>query len=542
MLYPAIADIEGFESELLAFLANRRTNDQNLQMQISNDSMDGVHVRWIGTLFAVFASGVQYSPLPKRNRELMSQVYGKFDHLVDCLSELTSRIACCAFECLRLVNYLSNTSTDVIQTLLILGNVLSNTMNAGSSWVLLGLTIRLARTRGGDIACEHASKSSSDLNLTKIWWAVLWQDSLLCISYDRATSTTTPDTPYPPPDLSTDRGGLEFTDCMYRMAKIGLLTVRNRTAPQSIESRLSRCVDLRDEIARTRESAAEHLRDSRKCRTIRDQVEYWVLHLNASFMTSELCRPAISPGTADFDKGAALRRLCIANLLNTVEAFNGLANASPLHARAWACMHRALSAALLLGILGEPLRNSRAHDVIRQLIKIMKEGSSSQDQNEAGFQDEMNGPISRSVSALNKLTAPESITPRTIEERQHSQSGRSVQPSPRQAALPPNIGTQIPYSLPGMAELSATRSTVDIKGNFGSPTSSSNAPNANTYTANPGQGLENLDESAFLLPTPLAGFEDESSPYALMDSIIWGGAGGPNGINGRNSVSGAGQS
>ena len=426
-----------------------------------------------------------------------------------------------------------------MQTLLILGNILSNTMNAGASWVILGMTLRLARTLGADTASEHASRSSSDLLASKTWWAVLWQDSLLCISYDRATSTATPDTPFPPPDLSTDRGGLQFAECMYRIAKVGILTVRNRVAPQSIESRLSRCVDLRNEIARTRDNAADHLKEPRACKTIRDQVEYWVLHLHASYMTSELCRPAISPGTADFDKGAALRRLCIANLLNTVEAFNGIANASPLHARSWSVLHRALSAALLLGILGEPLRNSRAHDTIRQLIKIMKEGATP-DQAETGLEQEMDGPVTRSVSALNKLIAAESITPRGMEEdRSNGQQGQA----PTSAPMPMHLQQQPmsqpipPQMMPGMAELSATRSTADVKGGILSPNTASQTlmPDTSSNTAaafgsNGMEGFPNIDESAFLLPTPLAGFEDESSPYALMDSIIWGGQGGPGNV------------
>ncbi|KAL9092187.1 MAG: hypothetical protein Q9159_000946 [Coniocarpon cinnabarinum] len=525
VLYPAIADIESFESELLAFLANRRTNDQTMNLQVTNDSMDGVHIRWIGLLFAVFASGSQFAPIPKRDRELSSQVY-----------------ACCSFECLRLVNYLSNASVDVVQTLLILGNVLSNTMNAGAAWVLLGMTLRLARVLGADSATEHANKSSCDLMLAKVWWALLWQDSLLCISYDRATSTATPETQYPPPDLISDRGGLSFGECMYRIARVGLLTVRNRTAPQSIESRLSRCVDLRDDIARMREAAADHLKSSNHCRTIRDQVEYWVLHLHASYMTAELCRPAISPGTADFDKGTALRRLCIANLLSTVEAFNGLANASPMHARAWAVLHRTLSAALLLGILGEPLRNSRAHDVIRRLIEIMKTGSGPDQKNSVGFEAEMDGPVTRSVSALNKLSAPESITPRNMEENaQQNQAIAGMPPNNNQGILQPHAGQQMPYTMPGMAELSATRSTADIKPDFGSPSlSQAAAPSAsaNAFATTPGQVFDNVDDSAFFLPTPLAGFEDESSPYALMDSIIWGGNGGLGSINGRNGSGG----
>ena len=415
-------------------------------------------------------------------------------------------------------------------------------MNAGASWVLLGMTLRLARTLGADTASEHAGRSQADLLASKTWWAVLWQDSLLCISYDRATSTATPETPFPTPDLRTDRGGLAYAECMYRIAKVGLLTVRNRIAPQSIESRLSRCVDLRRDIAQTREAAADHLRDQRSCKTIRDQVEYWVLHLHASYMTSELCRPAISPGTADFDRGATLRRLCIANLLNTVEAFNGIANASPLHARAWSVLHRALSAALLLGILGEPLRNSRAHDVIRQLIKIMKEGSAAQ-KNGGGLEEEMSAPVARSISALSKLSAPESITPRVMED--DKQAPGNV-PTSMPMSMPQqqgSINTTQPYihMMPGTADLSATRSTVDMKGGIVSPGSSgqtlpADGPNSG-FGGNGAQTFPDIDESAFYLPTPLAGFEDGSSPYALMDSIIWGGSGGPGALNGRKDFS-----
>lgn len=54
------------------------------------------------------------------------------------LSPLTRPAVCCAYECLRIVNYLSHSTVVDIQTLLILGNVLSNSMNAGTAWCLLG--------------------------------------------------------------------------------------------------------------------------------------------------------------------------------------------------------------------------------------------------------------------------------------------------------------------------------------------------------------------------------------------------------------------
>lgn len=295
---------------------------------------------------------------------------------------------------------------------------------------------------------------------------------------------------YPPPE-TPDRGGLTFRECMHRVAKVGLLTVRNRTAPQSIEARLSRCVDLREDIARTRESAAAHLRDVRACRSIQDQCEYWTLYLHASYMTSELCRPAISPGTSDFDKGGALRRLCITHLLNTVDAFTGLANSSPIHTRSWAGVHRALSAALLLGILGETLRNQRAYDLLRRLTTIMRDGAGSGQQPEA-----LSAPVARSISALHKLSAPESITPRPLEETQ-------------QQSMTTTDGGKSAADFAGM--LAANRSAAAAAAADG---------NANNL------GSLDFDDSAFFLPTPLAGFEDESSPYALMDSIIWGGGKG----------------
>jgi hypothetical protein len=47
-------------------------------------------------------------------------------------------IVCCAYECLRVVNYLSRSTLLDIQNLLVLGNVISNNMNAGVAWSLLG--------------------------------------------------------------------------------------------------------------------------------------------------------------------------------------------------------------------------------------------------------------------------------------------------------------------------------------------------------------------------------------------------------------------
>lgn len=121
--YPVIPSISNFEADMVNFLTNRRLNIDSVQEERSTNSIDGMSIRWIGLLFALFASSIQYSSLVKKERDLLSQVY-----------------VCCAFEALRMVNYLSNASLEVVQTLLILGNVLSNANNAGAAWSLLGMT------------------------------------------------------------------------------------------------------------------------------------------------------------------------------------------------------------------------------------------------------------------------------------------------------------------------------------------------------------------------------------------------------------------
>lgn len=52
---------------------------------------------------------------------------------------LTRTPVSCAYQCLRMLNYVSQPTVEVIQILLIISNVLSYNMNAGASYTLLGM-------------------------------------------------------------------------------------------------------------------------------------------------------------------------------------------------------------------------------------------------------------------------------------------------------------------------------------------------------------------------------------------------------------------
>jgi hypothetical protein len=78
VLYPGVVDIYKFESDLTHFLINRANQATNmLGESLTEQNVYGKDLHWVGLLFAMLASGCQCSGLPRKERQLTSQVYGK---------------------------------------------------------------------------------------------------------------------------------------------------------------------------------------------------------------------------------------------------------------------------------------------------------------------------------------------------------------------------------------------------------------------------------------------------------------------------------
>lgn len=78
VLYPGVADIRQFESDLTHFLVSRATDAANVTGKPRTEQdVYGKSLHWIGLLFATLASGCQCSGIPRKERQLTSQVYGK---------------------------------------------------------------------------------------------------------------------------------------------------------------------------------------------------------------------------------------------------------------------------------------------------------------------------------------------------------------------------------------------------------------------------------------------------------------------------------
>jgi len=234
----------------------------------------------------------------------------------------------------------------------------------------------------------------------------------------------------------------------------------------------------RKEIDNIISDAAENLRDLSKCRTLHEQLKYCSFNLHISYITAELCRPALASSAPDTEESKALKKDGIHNLASTVRAFLELSKVTAYAARSWAAVHRALSSALLLGILEDSRKRPEIKALLSQMIAVIADLARSESQGESELDNPVGpsraGPLARSLAALRKLNAEKTST------HHHSQSSF------------PAIS-----SAPDWNEIGNSNATANTNGRTPS------------------------DTTGMYTPSPLMGL-DQYSPYSLMDSIIWG--------------------
>lgn len=93
VLFPAIVNIQQFEAEVTRFLITRTSQNTDADKPpLTEQSVYGKSVHWLGLLFACLASGYQCSNSSRRERQLTSQVYGEPGGTVSYLPVLTSSL------------------------------------------------------------------------------------------------------------------------------------------------------------------------------------------------------------------------------------------------------------------------------------------------------------------------------------------------------------------------------------------------------------------------------------------------------------------
>lgn len=208
-----------------------------------------------------------------------------------------------------------------------------------------------------------------------------WQDSHFSLSYDRPSTVAISQ-----PDIS-DRpeskpGNRDYFETMCRIISLTLEVVRGRMVTPHFHMSLKSMQAYKDRIQQFLAEAAPHLRERRYCQTPMDHLQRLALRVHSSYITSELCRPALK---AEADKVDPLqpvvRRYCVENLISTVESYIELHSFSTHGSRAWITLQRAISCAFLLAVIEEGKTEPKVKELLHELEVIISERATA----EGGF-------------------------------------------------------------------------------------------------------------------------------------------------------------
>ncbi|PGH02862.1 hypothetical protein AJ79_07518 [Helicocarpus griseus UAMH5409] len=359
-LYPVIPDIEQFEANVDALLQNRAIwGGLHADSGEETDRPYGSSLAFIGLLFAALAAGCQSSDLPSKDRELTSQVY-----------------VCCSYQFLRMTNFLSQPTLEAIQTLLIIGNVLSYNMNPGVSYVLLGMTLRMGLALGLHVEANRFSPNERYIR-RRVWWSLAWQDSHFSLSYDRPSTMafSQPDIAYHP---NSQPGNRSYFETLSRIISLTLEILRARMLSPHSQMGIPVIKAYRDELQRILADGSPHLHQPNLCLTPFDHLERLALKLHSSYITSELCRPALKNADSRDPAWVSLRKDCISALARTMEAYVELYSVSSQAGRSWIALQRAISSAFLLAVIGESKNDPHILQLLRRLESVIAERASSE--------------------------------------------------------------------------------------------------------------------------------------------------------------------
>ncbi|KAF7521294.1 hypothetical protein PCG10_008395 [Penicillium crustosum] len=472
-IYPVLEDIYEFENTLELLLGTRAsTGGEYLADADQAQKPFGVSIAYLGLLFAILASGCQSSDYGSKERELTSQVY-----------------VCCSYQCLRMTNFLSQPTIEAIQTLLVIGNVLSYNMNPGISYVLLGMTLRMGLALG--LHVESSRFSPAERYRRRHVWD------------------------------GSKPGDISYFETLSRVISLALEVVRIRMLSPHAQISLESIQTYKGRIQKIMIEAKPYLRDAINCSTPTQHLERVVLKLHSSYFASELCRPALKPMADLSDASAAsMRENCVVNLMTTVEAYIEMHNISSHAARSWILLQRAISSAFLLAVIDEAKADPNVWNLLHSLEGIIAQKASTErayDSNEAPAVASMTSPP-QPLGTYDPITGATNLP---------GPSAPAVDAN-SPVGLPPDTQTQWAKSLAkthrALQKLLAAvgnPSTRPPTGRNGTPMYSSSTPNLNPASASMGTlapGQANMTPSVGSLPPPTP--ESSASGEWTMPNIM----------------------
>ncbi|EWZ84891.1 hypothetical protein FOCG_08055 [Fusarium oxysporum f. sp. radicis-lycopersici 26381] len=368
-----LAEIE----KLICSLLNREFQVQH----IDNHSLCLLH--------AIMAAGAQFSDLPTATR----------------LSKSNQNLQA-SLKCLGSFDLLWNPSKRLIQALLILGHVLQNDMNPRAAWILGGTTVRVALSVGLHQSMNHCSLRLSPAEAQQLRLAIVWQDALLSLAFDRPPASHEMNLESGLPALISLDPSSQPLDYRQAMNWLCHLSFRHlprlpQTEPVRNYSLLFHDFDLYES------SLASHLQDLQRCTSIQELQEHYSLIVHRYFLLSTLCRPILSSqnkGKFSEEECSMILNRFQGALKRSVCAFIKLRSISNLATRSWAFVHNGLASALLLSFIrqGSDAQVQDSQEILAELIKTLTERSDDVGQFSAAHKKAL-----RAIQALQRSSVEE---------------------------------------------------------------------------------------------------------------------------------------
>ncbi|KAJ5150511.1 uncharacterized protein N7500_010700 [Penicillium coprophilum] len=323
----------------------------------------------LNLLLAALAAGAHYSDI-------------EYPQRLELVTDFVRR----SFHALRLANFLFRPSLDTIQALLIIGNTLQNLGQSDAAWALLGTTVRLAQTMG-----LHTERS----NVNWPESTIVWQDSLLSMSYDRPPIVTVTGWSVDPSTLQKDN--LSYLQVMHSLCHLGIDIMRPES---SSTNEFDRGIEALQRLDTLYQGGQPHLQIRSNCTTLQEHLEHLALRMHSSFCVSVVCRPAMkqSQPQPQLLQANILRNRAKGSLIEASRAFLDFQALSVVPLRSWSMVHTVLSSTLLLCMWEETRNDPECRDLQQRVIDVFT--SSNSRTIEEGAENDIQWLSARHIRAL----------------------------------------------------------------------------------------------------------------------------------------------
>ncbi|KAJ0425113.1 fungal-specific transcription factor domain-containing protein [Aspergillus carlsbadensis] len=374
--YPVLVATGKFGEELFTFLNQRASAKEN------NRELSAPHSSWLALLFAVLACGIQFSEDPIEERDLRSKVF-----------------ICSSFQCLRISDFFNHTDLDQIQAMALIGHCLRNNLDTNSAWILMGATIRLAQSIG-----LHESSTltppGEQLQRSRLWWILIWQDTFLSFTYDRPLSCSlTTNCPIP---YSSAYSSLSFQECIFKLCRVIIEQTINSNRTES--TRAASTIGYKRQLEGIWDTAAQHLVSKRHCKSLQDHLERLALGIHLGYAICRVIQVYVDSGIADNATDTMIVE-CKRQAMQVIQCFLELHRFSARVCRSWAFVHNAVSCGITLHNLKHmPVDFSLdSESLVQRLLTVLEKEAGDSEWCDTDLNVRHFGPYSRPLKAMKEI-------------------------------------------------------------------------------------------------------------------------------------------